>query len=233
MFEGHLSSLEVNRAAREVAARAVVTPSPLKVPLAESANIRGTKMSLQSTEQTAPQSTHVVSAPSAKRPGTKRFVTHGTPVLIAKLLTRYKHTGLDSEQITDMLKDQLPEGWKRQNTSNQLTFMRERGWITKWPGNIWKMGPKDFAYHSQGKHVKTGPKRGKPTDVVRLDKPAKVKPAASSNMLMDLQAAIEAAKDALTKVGQLVADFDTARVKLHQREQAVAAAAKLLAQAVE
>lgn len=246
MFSGHLSGAPmadvINSAARAVAAHVVQATPPLKVPLAESATIRG-NMSLQESPAATTGSTDRLSPAqmAARQKGAhtpKRFVTRGVPLLIAQMLGK---SGMNSTEITDKLRGKVPAGWDRQNTSNTLTTMRQNGWVTKWPGNIWKLGPKPMVYKvgprvSKNAVVVAKPKQDKPA-VPRLERLKSAVPNADK-VLSDTNVAIEkardallAATDALELLAQTAANLDTLILKVSQREKAVETARKLLSEA--
>lgn len=163
----------------------------------------------------------------------------GIPVIIAEILRDHPN-GADSTTITTALANREVVGntWTRQHTSNALTNMREKKWVTKWPGNTWKLGPRPVDYHLPGHHPKRGNRyttakrrlNGHGGGVHKPEAAKPFKPAASANGFFErANKAIELAITALKEVQVAVAELDTTALKLKQRETAIEAARKLLA----
>lgn len=177
----------------------------------------------------------------------KRFITRGTPLKIAAILENHPQ-GLLSHKVHELLLPQMPAGWNVQNTSNQLSGMNAKRYVSKWYGGLWKLGPKSMAgYHAIGKHSKHGHKangaaparggdRGVAARAALAAKRAATKvsgtaPTALAKALEEIEAQFDAARQVFGLMKQLAADLETQAFKTKQREQAVEAARKLLAQA--
>lgn len=222
----------INDAARQVAARAVEPVPPFKVPLAESIG----KGALSNMSTTKVMAIH------------RRPKVYGVPILIEQIL-RSAPDGLRREEITDRLRQKIDPAaeWDSQRTSNALTNMSVKHQITRWPGNVWKLGPKPFVYESGAGVPKealnggAGKIFGKP-DVqhrkikVKDAKPAKVAktklvPLPGDDVLARAARLIDECRDMLGKLGDVVADLETAQFHQDQRQKAIEAARQLLTQA--
>lgn len=221
------SQVEVNRAARAVAARVVQKVPPLKVPLSEM--IKGGKPDMSTTMTTVTVN--------------RKPRVYGVPLLVAEVLSNSNGLGLTGAAITDLIRPKIKGAWNRQNTSNILTSMRVKGWVTKWPGNVWKLGPKPVKYEAGSGVPKAalnglaGQLTSSGGETVTMRKRVKAAPAKAAPVKKAKGAtdpvqraldAIEATRESLSAVADAIAALDTELVKARQASQAMEAARKLL-----
>ena len=218
----NLQDTRVNDAARSVAAQAVSSVPPLKVPLSES--VTGGIIKVSTRKSTGP---HVM----------------GVPYAIGDVLKAHP-AGLDCMTIAHILrtKQMVPNNYDTKKVGAHLSAMKGREMVRLMAGSIWKLGDKpiEFARSKRG---------GTPVNGVAIPQVVEVKkkgvrPKTKRTLTKqeraprDLMAettienavnALERALDSLRAARQLMADLDTREFTLKQREEALNAAKKLLA----